>query len=270
MHKIPRILRPLLLQATALILLTGCGQSDQWQLVWQDEFDGEGLPYSENWGYAVGGHGWGNKELQYYTEARQENAFVADGLLHIVARKEAWEGNPYTSARLITRGKQDYQYGRYEIRAKLPPARGTWAAIWMMPSNWKFEDGGWPDIGEIDIMEHVGHDPGVIHASALSWDYQWQKGTQKTGVIEVPDATDTFHTYILEWSEEVLRAYVDDRMYFEYYNEGEGPGKWPYDKPFYLILNIAVGGEWGSVKGIDETAFPQTMLIDYVRFYQNN
>jgi beta-glucanase (GH16 family) len=117
-------------------------------------------------------------------------------------------------------------------------------------------------------MEHVGHDRGVIHASAHSRDYQWQKGTQKTGTIKIPTVTDKFHTYTLEWSAERLAAYVDDELYFEYLNEGEGEGKWPYNKPFYLILNVAVGGEWGSVEGVDGDAFPQTMEVDYVRVFK--
>ncbi len=239
-----------------------------WKLVWHDEFDGEGIPDPTKWTYAVGGHGWGNKEKQFYTEARVENANQRDGKLHVIARKESWEGNDYTSARIISRGLGDFQYGRFEIRAKVPPARGTWSAIWMMPSDWQFSDGGWPDVGEIDIMEHVGHDRGVIHASAHSRDYQWQKGTQKTGVIEIPTATEEFHSYILEWSEERLAAYVDDQLYFEYLNEGEGVGKWPYNKPFYLIMNIAVGGEWVAAAGIDDDALPQVMEVDYVRVYQ--
>lgn len=242
--------------------------SAAWKLVWSDEFEGSGTPDSTRWTYAVGGHGWGNKEKQFYTDARFENANQQDGKLHVIARKESWEGMDYTSARIISRGLGDFKYGRFEIRAKLPQARGTWSAIWMMPSDWQFSDGGWPDVGEIDIMEHVGHDPGVIHASAHSRDYQWQKGTQKTGILKVPSATDEFHTYVLEWSEESLAAYVDDAMYFEYLNEGEGEGKWPYAKPFYLIMNVAVGGEWVNDHGIDDAAMPQVMEVDYVRVYQ--
>jgi beta-glucanase (GH16 family) len=239
-----------------------------WSLVWSDEFDGNGLPDSSKWSYDVGGHGWGNNELQHYTESRLENIHVSNGLLNICAILENYEGNTYTSARLVTRGKCDFGYGRLEIRAKLPSAVGTWPAIWMMPKDWIFEDGGWPLVGEIDIMEHVGWDPGVVHASAHSQDYVWQKGTQKTATIQIPDATEAFHTYTLERNESVIRMYVDNILYFEYENEGLGESKWPYNKPFYLILNIAVGGAWGAVKGIDASAFPQTMQIDYVRYYQ--
>ena len=272
------MIRPLLIFSLLAGLFSGCQKSDpvpsasaspkKWQLVWHDEFDGEGIPDPTKWTYAVGGHGWGNKEKQFYTEAREENAGIRDGKLHVTGRKEKWEENDYTSARVISRGLGDFQYGRFEIRAKVPPARGTWSAIWMMPSDWQFSDGGWPDIGEIDIMEHVGHDSGTVHASAHSRDYQWQKGTQKTGILKVPTATEEFHTYVLEWSEARLAAYVDDEMYFEYLNEGEGEGKWPYNKPFYLIMNVAIGGEWVNAHGVDDAALPQSMEVDYVRVFK--
>jgi beta-glucanase (GH16 family) len=246
----------------------GEGNENKYQLVWSDEFDYTGLPDSLKWKYDTEGNdaGWGNNEAQYYTEANERNAIVENGVLKITARKENFGGKEYTSARLVSRA--DWKYGKIEVNARLPEAVGTWSAIWMMPGNWTFNDGNWPDIGEIDIMEHVGHDIGVIHASAHSKDYQWQAGTQMTATISVPDVTDEFHSYILEWSQDVLKAFVDDSLYFVYENEGLGESKWPYDKPFYLILNVAVGGEWGSVKGIDQEAFPQTMEVDYVRVYQ--
>ena len=269
----------LLLPIIATCLLASCTKEEpietnapasvdgSWELVWSDEFEKPGLPDSEKWGYAVGGSGWGNNELQYYTDARIENAKVEDGVLKITAIKEPYEGMDYTSTRLVTRNKKEFLYGKLEIRAKLPKGIGTWPAIWMMPTNWPEEISAWPDCGEIDIMEHVGYDPGVIHASAHSKDYYWKIGTQKTGTISIDDATEAFHSYILEWTPEVMRAYVDDKMYFEYYNEGLGYDKWPYDKPYYLILNIAVGGAWGGVQGVDDSIFPQTMEIDFVRYY---
>ncbi len=256
--------------AVALCFLGACSgrQQPTGQLVWSDEFDVDGLLDPQKWAYDVGGYGWGNHEAQFYAEARPENAVVRDGKLFITAVREAYEGMDYTSARITTQGKAGWRYGRFEIRAKLPDARGTWPAIWMIPADWDFSQGGWPDVGEIDIMEHVGWDPGKIHASAHSRDYQWQKGTQKTDSLMVPDATKAFHTYALEWSAKVLRASVDGKVYFEYENEGLGPDKWPYDKPFALIMNIAVGGAWGGIKGIDAASFPQTMEVDYVRVYQ--
>ncbi|WP_321306881.1 glycoside hydrolase family 16 protein [Marinifilum fragile] len=242
--------------------------SKEYQLVWSDEFDYTGLPDSTKWVYDTEGNSqaWGNNELQHYTQGRKENAWVENGVLHITAHQESIEGKDYSSARLNSRS--DWLYGRIEVRAKLPKGRGTWPAIWMMPGDWSFEDGTWPEIGEIDIMEHVGHNAGVIHASAHSKDYQWQKGTQQTAIIKIPDATEKFHSYILEWSEDIMKCYVDDQLFFEYKNEGLGESKWPYTKPFYLILNVAVGGAWGSVEGIDKKAFPQTMEIDFVRIYQ--
>jgi len=255
-------------------LISGCNpkksakESDGFQLVWSDEFDYNGLPDSTLWLYDTEGNsaGWGNNEDQFYTTSRKENAWVENGQLTITAIREDFEGKKFTSARLVS--KAAWQSGRVEVRAKLPAGRGTWSAIWMMPGGWTFKDGNWPDVGEIDIMEHVGDDLNVIHASAHSKDYQWQAETQKTGIITVPDASEDFHNYILEWTPEVMKAFVDDSCYFTYENEGLGETKWPYNKPFYLILNLAVGGAWGSIKGIDEAAFPQTMVFDYVRIYQ--
>lgn len=242
--------------------------SENYELVWQDEFDYSGLPDSTKWLYDTEGNeaGWGNNEDQFYTEKRIENAKVENGTLNIIALKEDFQNKKYTSVRLVS--KADWKYGKIETRAKLPAGRGTWSAIWMMPGAWTYNVGNWPNIGEFDIMEHVGHDPGVIHASAHSTDYQWQKGTQQTDTIRIADATEAFHSYIWEWTPEFVKAYVDDTLYFEYANEGLGESKWPYDKPFYLILNVAVGGAWGSVNGIDDEAFPQTMEVDYVRVYQ--
>jgi beta-glucanase (GH16 family) len=241
-----------------------------YKLVWQDEFDNSGLPDSTKWIYDTEGNdaGWGNNEAQYYTKGRIENAKVEDGILNVIALKEDFQDKKYTSARLVS--KADWKYGRIETRAKLPAGRGTWSAIWMMPGGWTFKDGNWPDIGEIDIMEHVGHNAGVIHASAHSKDYQWQKNTQQTNTIRIDDATENFHSYIWEWTPDLVKAYVDDQLYFEYKNEGLGESKWPYNKPFYLILNVAIGGAWGGEKGIDDDVFPQIMEVDYVRVYQKN
>lgn len=249
-------------------LVSSKADINDWQLVWSDEFNGHGLPDSTKWIYDTKGNSasWGNNEAQCYTVGRKENAMVENGNLEITAIKEVLEGKKYTSARLIT--KAAWQYGRIEVRAKLPNGRGTWPAIWMMPGGWSFKDGNWPDVGEIDILEHVGHDLNVIHASAHSKDYQWQKGNQKTAIITVPGATENFHNYILEWSSEIMKISVDDSCYFTYKNEGLGETKWPYNKPFYLILNVAIGGAWGNAKGIDDAAFPQTMDVDYVRIYQ--
>lgn len=265
-----------------VIALTACGPkksknmesnttkklAKDYQLVWSDEFDYSGLPDSTKWTYDTEGnpHGWGNNEAQFYTSKRIENAKVENGILQVIAKKEDYHDKKFTSARLLS--KADWKYGKFEARIKVPAGRGTWAAFWMMPGAWSFNDGNWPDVGEFDIMEHVGHDPGVIHASAHSRDYQWQKGTQKTNTIHIKDATEAFHSYTWEWTPEFVKAYVDDQLYFEYKNEGLGETKWPYEKPFYLILNVAIGGAWGSAQGIDEDALPQVMEVDYVRVYQ--
>ncbi|WP_022826080.1 glycoside hydrolase family 16 protein [Hymenobacter norwichensis] len=240
------------------------------KLAWSDEFNYTGLPDSTKWKYDVGGNGWGNKELQYYTKARRENARVESGNLIVEARREAlMPANEYTSARLLSKGKGgSMTYGRFEVRAKIPGGRGTWPAIWMLPDQNPYGNHSWPDNGEIDIMEHVGYDPNVIHASTHCKAYYFRINNQKTSVTKLPDATTAFHTYAVEWTPETITAEIDGQLYFATRNEGTGWEAWPWDKPFHLLLNVAVGGEWGGQKGIDADAFPQQMLVDYVRFYQ--
>jgi beta-glucanase (GH16 family) len=265
-----------------LLLVTGLGACDKdtttaakktatpegWQMVWSDEFTTNGLPSAERWGYQTGGSGWGNDEKQYYYAERPENCRVENGMLIIEARKDGFEGHTYTSARLVSQGKGDWTYGRFEIRAKLPAGRGTWPAIWMMPTESTYGNGSWPDNGEIDIMEHVGYNMGTVHASIHSKMYYHKINTQKTATTYVHDVASKFHRYILEWEPNEIRAYVDTTLYFTTPNEGKGWEYWPFDKDFYLILNIAVGGSWGGAQGIDDTIFPQQMVIDYVRVYQ--
>jgi beta-glucanase (GH16 family) len=241
-----------------------------WKLVWSDEFDHDGLPDPAKWAYDVGTgqEGWGNRELEFYTSARPENARVEQGHLVIEARREPWQGRAYTSARLVTKGRADWTHGRFEIRARLPLGRGTWPAIWLLPTVWNLGDGKWPDNGEIDVMEHVGYDPGVIHASTHSRKNQWRNNNQRTATLTVPDAGTAFHTYAMEWDAEEIRIYVDDRPYFTSRRNGGDWTSWPFTRNFHLVLNLAVGGDWGGVKGVDETAFPQRMEVDFVRVYQ--
>ncbi len=239
---------------------------DGYALVWHDEFDRDGLPDPGRWSYDVGGHGWGNKEPQFYTEGRRENARVERGLLIVEARKEAWQGAPYTSARLVTKGKGDWTYGRIEVRARLPRGRGSWPAIWMLATT--PEPMRWPDDGEIDVMEHVGHDHGAVHASVHTKAYHHSIGTQKTGRTAVADAAEAFHVYAIDWDRDRIRFYVDDRQYFQFEREPGGKTVWPFDGPFHLLLNVAVGGAWGGQKGIDESSLPYRMEVDYVRVYQ--
>lgn len=239
-----------------------------WKLIWHDEFDHDGSPDARRWSYDTGGHGWGNHELQFYTQKRAENARVENGHLIIEARHEPWEKSAYTSARLVTKNKGDWHEGRFEIRAKLPLGRGTWPAIWMLPTVWNLGDGGWPDNGEIDIMEHVGYEPGIIHATTHTQKNQWRNNNQRTAKLSVPDAGAAFHNYILEWDAEEIRAYVDAQLYFSSRKDGGDWTSWPFTREFYLVLNLAVGGDWGGSKGVDEKIFPQRMEVDYVRVYQ--
>jgi len=232
--------------------------------VWADEFDYSGMPDPAKWGYDVGGGGWGNHELQYYTDSG--NAIVGNGVLTITARKEDKENRHYTSARVISKGKGDFLYGRFEIRAKLPAGRGTWPAIWMLPTDWAY--GGWPNSGEMDIMEHVGFNPGKVHVSMHTKAYYFKINTQKTSVTEVDSIYDAFHTYRLDWTPAAIRAYIDGRQVFEMKNEGQGFEVWPFDKRFHLLLNVAVGGDWGGKQGVDDRIFPTAMQVDYVRVYK--
>lgn len=244
-----------------------------WTLVWADEFDYDGLPDPTRWGYEVGGHGWGNGEAQFYTDGRIENAAVdqAGGMLTITARRESWEGNDYTSAKLnssLGDGNPGSWIGALiEIRARLPAGRGTWPAFWMMPDDCAE---GWPNCGEIDIMEHVGYDEGRIHGTIHTDAFNHMEGTQISDDVVISDATSAFHLYALEWSADRLQWSVDGTPYHTLDRETAwGFAEWPFnDKPFHIKINIAVGGSWGGVEGIDDSIFPVTMELDYVCVYQ--
>jgi beta-glucanase (GH16 family) len=260
-----------IITAIAFIGLAACtmkGNKNDYKLVWSDEFNGAGLPDAAKWGYDTAGNdwGWGNKELQYYTDQDEENSYQKDGYLHIVAIREPMPHKDYSSARLITKNKGDWKYGRVEINAKIPGARGIWPAIWMLPTKNTY--GIWPASGEIDIMEHVGFNPDSVFASSHCQSYYFKVGTQKTKGYRIPSCTEQFHTYAMEWDSTQISMYVDTVKYFTFKNEGTGFKEWPFDQPFYLILNVAVGGYWGGVMGVDTTAYPQEMLVDYVRVYQ--
>lgn len=241
---------------------------DRRKLVWSDEFDKPGKPDATKWGYDIGNgeNGWGNNELEYYTDD-PKNVRVENGNLVIEAVKEAKGGMNYTSTRIVSKNKGDWTYGRIEIRAKLPKGRGTWPAIWMLPTEWKY--GGWPESGEIDIMEHVGFDPGVVHANLHSGKYNHIKKTNIDGKVDVPDAMDKFHVYAIDWTKDKIDFYLDDEMYHSLsHQQGDDFMGWPFDQKFHLIMNIAVGGGWGGQKGLDDSIWPQKMEIDYVRVYQ--
>ena len=281
----------LFLSVVFLIFLTVCEESiysnqlpdennhtlEGWELVWNDEFDGDAID-DQKWNKLLWRPGWVNNELQAYTD-RDTNVFVQDGNLVIQALIEPgffgtdYTGTTYTadytSGRLNTAGKGEWTYGRFDTRAKLPKGIGSWPAIWMLGSN--ISTVGWPHCGEIDIMEHVGFDEGNIHASIHTTDYNHVNGTQKSGQVIIPTATDSFHVYSLEWDSTYIRYLVDDEPYFFIYNDSNGDeDKWPFNKPQYIILNLAVGGDWGGAEGIDPSVFPMEMKVDYVRVFEKS
>ncbi len=234
-------------------------------VAWADEFDYTGLPETSKWDYDLGGSGWGNNEKQYYTNVLS-NASVADGKLTITAKKESMAGMAYTSTRLVSRNKLDVLYGRFEIKAKLPSGRGTWPAIWMLPTDRAYGD--WPKSGEIDIMEHVGYDQNNVHFTTHTEAYYFKINTQKTSTKLIPDASTAFHLYRVDWTPYAVRGYYDNVLVFEFVNEGKGYKVWPFDKRFHLLINLAVGGDWGGAQGIDDTIFPQKFEIDYVKYFK--
>ncbi|MDP1027372.1 glycoside hydrolase family 16 protein [Sphingomonas sp. KR1UV-12] len=243
------------------------------RLVWHDEFDGKSLD-RRRWASetAFNKQGWFNNERQYYAADRPENLRVAGGRLILTARRERldpqryadWGRQDYTSARITS--TDGWRQGFFEIRAKLPCARGTWPAIWMLPLA---PGAAWPEDGEIDIMEHVGWDPHVVHGTVHTALYVHSRGTQRGAEIAVPAACTAFHRYQLAWDKGAITIGIDDRAYFRVADDKPGGrGAWPFDQPFRLILNLAMGGDWGGAKGIDDAALPQTMEIDYVRVWQ--
>ena len=238
-------------------------------LVWSDEFDYTGTPNPSKWTYdlgdgcSIGICGWGNGEQQYYTN-ESKNVRVENGNLIIEARKENRSGKAYTSARILSKERGDWTYGRVEVRAKLPEGKGTWPAIWMLPTDSEY--GGWPNSGEIDIMEHVGRQPNRVFGTVHTGAYNHGIGTQKENHIDMNDVFDTYHVYAVEWYEDRIKWFVDDEHYGTFRNENKTSAEWPFDKRFHLIMNIAMGGSFGGSE-IDNSVLPQQMAIDYVRVY---
>ena len=263
-----------LLLSTLLFLFLGCTDDTQkvvnfTTLVMQDEFDKNGAPDPNLWGFDIGRgqNGWGNNELQFYTN-RSKNVTVKDGNLVITAEKESFSGAEYTSARLITKGKFEQTYGRFEARMKLPWGQGMWPAFWMLGAD--IDTKSWPLCGEIDIMEHVGYDPGIVHGTVHTEAFNHLQGTQKGGQLLVSNFATEFHTYAVDWKQGQMDFYIDGNHYFTFKNTGNGYQEWPFDQPFYLILNLAVGGNWGGKEGVDASIWPQRMEVDYVRVYKQN
>lgn len=230
-------------------------------LIWSDDFDVDGAPNSENWGYNVGAGGWGNNESQYYTD-RTDNAVVSEGTLKIIAKSESFSGSNYTSARLLSKDKFDFIYGRVDIRAKLPEGAGTWPALWMLGSN--FETVGWPTCGEIDIMEHVGNNQNVVQAAIHNTSSSGN--TINKGETTVANVASEFHIYSVNWSADEISFLIDDVIYYTYNPESKDNANWPFDASQFLIMNIAMGGSLGG--DIDAGFTQATMEIDYVRVYQ--
>ena len=234
-------------------------------LVWSDEFNGKSLN-SANWTYETGGSGWGNNELEYYTNS-ENNAFLTGGNLVIEARKETFGTNNYTSARITTEDKKTFTYVRIDIRAKLPKGQGLWPALWMLGNNISQQGYGWPACGEIDIMELLGHDPKKVYGT-VHWGIAGQSSTHIGGnySITTGDFSSSFHVFSLQWDASKLTVLVDDIAYFTA-NKSDVGSNYPFDKPFFFIMNVAVGGNWpGNPNSF--TSFPQRMIVDYVRVFQ--
>ena len=258
-----------------LLLAASSTHAQSWQLVWSDEFSYTGYP-NGNWRPEVWNPGHVNNELQAYT-ANLDNASVSNGTLKIKAT--AWFNpatgqNQYYSARLNSTAS--WTYGRFEARMKLPGGWGTWPAFWLYPDN-DFYYGtnpitnyGWPNAGEIDIMEQVGYDQNRIHASTHSSCCFWGNGTQRTNTIVVSDPTVNWHVYAAEWYPDRLAFFVDGVNYFTVWNDGTGWQSWPFNHNFHIILNLAVGGAWGGAQGVDPNIWPRTLEVDYVRVYKQN
>ena len=260
-----------------LALLMPLAMTAEWELVWSDEFDYEGLPDAKKWNYELGFIR--NKELQYYTEARKENAWVADGHLTITGRKERFK-NPqfqsgaehwkqqreyaeYTAASITTRFKHAWTYGRFEIKAKLPQGKGIWPALWTLGTN--IGEIGWPKCGEIDIMEFVGKKPDLVHGTVHF--SQEKKHKMNGGKLQVLRPFDDFHVYAIEWFPDRIDFYFNEQKYHSFSTaDAKRDDMNPFHKPHYLLMNLAIGGSWGGP--VDDSVLPQAYKIDYVRVYQ--
>ena len=276
-------MRYILAALFAVILLIGCAHRRQptargvslrpgWTLTWSDEFnqpDGS-APDPAKWKIETGGNGWGNKELEYYT-SRPRNVHVRNGNLEMIALKEAYaraDGvtRNYTSARLKTLGKFDQAYGRFEARIKIPFGQGIWPAFWMLGND--IETTGWPGCGEIDVMENIGREPAIVHGTIHGPGYSGGKGIGAPYSLASGHFTDDHHVFAAEWEPNQIRFYVDDHLYATRTPADLPAGtKWVYDHPFFVILDLAIGGEWPGNPD-EATTFPQTMLVDYVRVYR--
>jgi beta-glucanase (GH16 family) len=235
--------------------------AQQLKLVWSDEFNYKGPLDPTKWTFEIGNgnNGWGNRELEYYTD-RLENTFVDGKNANMVARKEEYNGFHYTASKFHSNAT--WQYGVVEMRAKLPTGRGMWPSVWLVPQHGVYGSGGWPDNGEIDMMEQVAYDPESSHFSLH------QNRGDPTRAIAIPTLTSAYHIYRMEWDPDHITGYLDGHEYFRYNRGNQDWRGWPYDQPFHINLNFAVGGTWGGADGVDDSVFPQTYSIDYVRVYK--
>ena len=239
-----------------------------YELVWADEFDTDGEPDPARWAFDIGGGGWGNGEMQYYMSSG--NAAVENGTLSIELRKQKRGTCSYTSARMVTRDIADWLYCKIEVSAKLPSGKGTWPAIWMLPTDRAYGD--WPASGEIDIMEHVGYDPDVIVQSIHTTNTHGDSASNNS--TNVPGVREGFHVYGMEWLPDRIIFSIDGEQTYVYEKPETDEGKrasdsWPFDQRMHLLLNLAFGGTWGGSMGIDEKCLPATLEVDYVRVYQS-
>ncbi len=276
-----RISRSILgMMAVLSATLCSCGSSPSaatppppptYVLTWSDEFSAANgsLPDSAKWVMETGGGGWGNNELETYTN-RTQNAHVQDGNLVITANKETYTGGDgitrqYTSARIKTQGLFDQKYGRFEARIKIPQGQGMWPAFWMLGNN--IGTDGWPTCGEIDIMENIGKEPDKVHGSMHGPGYSGGDGLSGTYTIPSGKFADDYHIFAVEWETSAVRFYVDGKLYETRTPADLPSGKaWAFDHPFFILLNVAVGGDWPGAPD-NNTVFPQNMLVDYVRVY---
>ncbi|MFT5165439.1 MAG: beta-glucanase (GH16 family) [Saprospiraceae bacterium] len=251
--------------------LTQKTDGKDWKVVWSDEFDGEGLPDTSKWTYDIGDWGWGNNELQYYTENRGENARQENGNLIIEARKNDWD-QEWTSARLTTRGKVTFLYGKIEFKANVPRERGNWAAGWTLGDSY-VDELSWPYCGEIDIMESVGYEvddksgDGIAHCTVHTPAYYFKINNQISSVKDILKIAGEFHTYSVEWTPTEIKGFVDGKEYY-LYDKIADEREWPFAQPQNIILNLAMGGGWGGAQGMDESVTAQQLIIDYVRVYE--
>lgn len=263
--------------ALLVVVFIGCDPDETQKVVnftdltWEDNFDTNGAPNPTNWTYEIGDGteqgipGWGNNELQYYTD-RQENVVVEDGMLKIIARQEQFQGRNYTSGRILTKGLFDQSYGRFEARIKLPWGQGIWPAFWMLGDD---SDGtvSWPQIGEIDIMENRGSEPTISHGSVHGPGYSAGEAITKSYELTNSRFDTEFHVFGIEWGPDYINYYVDDVLYNQI-TPADVTGEWVFnDNPFYIILNVAVGGSFAGNPNAN-TVFPQTMYVDYVKVYK--